>query len=165
MDASKVIVAAFEDLKAKDHPVPRLIVLSSSSTEHRLVEQVPKIVESILYMAMSNIYNDLKEAEKFLRSHHNLVSTSFVKPSALSHDTRKGHSLSLVNSRGPMSFLDLAAGMIEIADDVDGKYDMQSVTVNPTANDVAFPWEAPGCLFRGIIFHFFPSMYQVLGYP
>ena len=63
-----------------------------------------------------------------------------------------------------MSFLDLAAGMIEIADDDDGKYEMQSVTVNPTAKDVAFPWEAPKDIFRGVIIHFFPWVYRYMGY-
>ena len=164
MDTSKVIITALKEMRANDESLPKLIVLSSSSTEHRFVKQIPKILESILYLAMSNVYDDLKVAETFLRSHQDLVSSSFVKPSALCHDTQKGHSLSLQNSRGPMSFLDLAAGMIEIAEDLDGKYDMQSVAVNPTAQDVAFPWDAPGCLFRGLIFHFFPGAYHLLGY-
>jgi hypothetical protein len=165
IETAKVVVSALKKLRTRDEHLPKLIVLSSSSTEHRLVQQVPQIIESILYRAFSNIYDDLKDAEKYLRSHEELVSSSFIKPSALSHDSRKGHSLSLENSRGPMSFLDLAAGMIEVADDEEGKYDMQSLTVNPTAPDVAFPWEAPGCIFRGLTFHFFPWAYRLLGYP
>lgn len=164
MDTSKVIITALKELKAKDQRLPKLIVLSSSSTEHRLVQQVPRIIEGVLYCAFSYVYSDLKEAEKFLRSHGDLVSSSFVKPSALSHDTQKGHTISMVNSRGPMSFLDLAAGMVEIADDEDGMYDMQSVTVNPVAKDVAFPWEAPGDILRGVIIHFLPWTYSLWGY-
>lgn len=164
MDTSKVIVAALKDLHTKSQPLPKLIVLSSCSTEHRLVQHVPGLVKNTLYRAMSNIYDDLKEAEKFIRSHQELFPSSFIKPAALSHDIQKGHSLSLENAVGPMSFLDLAAGMIEIAEDEDGKYEMRSVAVNPTATNVAFPWEAPACLLRGLIFHFFPWAYGLLGY-
>ena len=164
IDTAKAVISALKELSTKDEHLPNLIVLSSSSTEHRFVQQVPQIIENILYRAFSNIYDDLKEAEKFLRSQESLVSTVFVKPSALSHDTRKGHTLSLENSRGPMSFYDLAAGMIDIADDEDGKYEMKSVTVNPVAQDVAFPWKAPGLIFRGLMFHFFPWTYRLLGY-
>ncbi len=164
METSKLLITAMKELKAKGERLPKLIVLSSSSTEHRFVEQVPKIFEAILYWAFSYVYDDLKEAETFLRSHGDLVSSSFVKPSALSHDTQKGHSISMTISKGPMSFLDLAAGMVEIGDDNDGKYDMQSVTVNPTANNVAFPWMAVGDIFRGVIIHFLPWTYRFMGY-
>ena len=99
MDTSKVIIAALKDMKAKDQHLPKLIVLSSSSTEHRLVEQVPRIIEIVLYYAFSYVYNDLKVAEDFLRSHGDLVSSSFVKPSALSHDIQKGHTIDFYVSK------------------------------------------------------------------
>src|ERR1700761_3945869 len=69
MDTAKIVVAALKELKLKNQRLPKLIVLSSSSTEHRFVQQVPRIIEGILYYAFSYVYDDLKEAEKFLRSH------------------------------------------------------------------------------------------------
>ena len=164
MDTAEGIVAACKELKANGQPRPKLVVLSSNSTEHRFVPNVPVILEAILYRAFSAIYDDLKVAENFLRSHHDLLSSSFVKPSALCFDSRKGHVLSMEMSEGPLSFMDLAAGMIEIADDENGLYEMQSVTVNPTAKDVAFPWQAPANIARGLLFHFLPWSYAMLGY-
>ena len=91
IDSSKTIVSAMEKLRANGEAVPKLIVLSSSSTDHRLVSQVPKIIEAILYRAFSYIYDDLKDGEAFLRSRQDLIETTFVKPSALSLDKRKGY--------------------------------------------------------------------------
>ena len=125
----------------------------------------PSYFLRILYCAFSNIYDDLREAEKFLRSKESLVSATFIKPGGLTHDEQKGHALSMefASVDVPLSYWDLAAGMVEVADDYGGRYDMQSVSVNPVAKDVAFPWESPLRALRGLLFHFLPWTYRFLG--
>ena len=61
----------------------------------------------------------LRDAEDFLLSKQNdsLVTATFVRPGAPSHDTQKGHYLSLEKAEMPLSFLDLTVGMLEIAQD------------------------------------------------
>ncbi len=72
-------------------------------------------------------------------------------------DEQKGHVLSLEESGGGfVSYLDLAAGMIEVAQSDD--YQWQGVSVVPTSKDVKFEWKAPKQMVRGLIWHFLPSL-------
>ncbi|KAI9155652.1 Monooxygenase aflX [Paramyrothecium foliicola] len=162
-DAAQSIASALERMKMGNQRLPKLVFLSSASLDHRLMSHVPQILLNTLYCAFSSIYDDLREAEIFLRSKESLVSTTFVRPGALSHDKQKGHYLSLDSARSPISFLDLAAGMIEVANEGSDRYDMKGVAVNSSAEDVAFPWEAPLLILKGLIFHYFPWTYQYLG--
>jgi hypothetical protein len=73
--------------------LPKLIILSSASTDHRLMSEVPHFLLSTLYCAFSHVYDDLKHAEKLYRS-ENWLTSIFVKPGALSQDIQKGHELS-----------------------------------------------------------------------
>ena len=160
-DTARVVISALEKLKAESMKLPKLVVLSSASLEPKLMSQEPKFVHSIALYAFSNIYNDLRAAEELLRSKEALMSITFIKPGGLSHDAQKGHVLSTEVARSPLSFLDLAAGMVEVADSDSGQYDMKNVAVIATAKDVAFPSPLP--VIRGLLFHFFPWMYRYLG--
>lgn len=164
-DTAHKVISALEKLKAS-HPnerLPKLVVLSSASTEHRLMYDSPKIFLSILYRAFSNVYDDLKVAEQYLRSKDSLVSATFIKPGALSFDSPKGHAVSFDHAVTPCTFSDLGSGMLEVADDDTGRYDMKSVAINSTGK-VAFPLQAPLMMIRGLIVHFLPFMYRFLGY-
>ncbi|KAK0102315.1 hypothetical protein ONS95_005938 [Cadophora gregata] len=129
------------------------------------MSSTPGIILNILYRANSYIYDDLRVAEKFLLSKENesLVRATFVRPGALAHDAQKGHYLSLEKAEMPLSFLDLAAGMLEVAEDEKGRWIGKGVAVSPTAKDVPFPWEAPLFLFTGLLFHFLPWTFRYLG--
>ncbi|KAL2071179.1 hypothetical protein VTL71DRAFT_12414 [Oculimacula yallundae] len=129
------------------------------------MSSLPAFVLDILYRANSYIYDDLREAEKYLRSEQNstLVSATYVRPAALSHDDQKGHYLSTSAAEMPLSFLDLAAGMVEIAQDEGGRWDTKGVAVCPKAKDVSFPRDAPLLLLKGLLFHFLPWTYRFLG--
>lgn len=162
-DTAHAVISALELLKEQGERLPKLIVLSSASTEHRLMSETPHFMLHTLYCAFSNVYDDLKEAERFLRSKESLVSMTFIKPGALSNDSQKGHVLSLETAKSPVSFLDLAAGMVEVANDDGERYELKSVAVNSTAKDVAFPWQAPMVLLSGLLFHYFPWTYKYLG--
>ncbi|KAF2487697.1 hypothetical protein BDY17DRAFT_320218 [Neohortaea acidophila] len=158
------VISALEELKAS-HPnerLPKLVVLSSASTEHRLMYDSSNLFLNILYRAFSNIYDDLKAAEQYLRSKDALVSVTFIKPGALSVDSPKGHVISLDHAVTPCTFLDLGGGMLEVADDDTGRYDMKSVAINSNGK-VAFPWQAPLLMIRGLIVHFLPFMYKFVG--
>lgn len=163
MDTARVVITVLERLKSEDTKLPKLVVLSSASLEPKLMSETPRFVHSVALTAFSNIYADLRVAEELLRSKEPLVSTIFVKPGALCHDAQKGHVLSLKFANSPLSFMDLAAGMVEAVESSSGQYDMKNVAVNATAKDVAFPREAPLAILRGLLFHFFPWTYQYLG--
>jgi hypothetical protein len=123
--------------------------------------ETPHFFREILYTAFFNIYEDLKEAEKFIRSTE-WVSATFIKPGALSNDQQTGHVISMTEAKTPISFLDLAAGMIEVADEAGDRYDGQGVAVNATG-DVAFPWQASVMIVRGLVCYYFPFLYPYVG--
>lgn len=161
-DTAQRIITALELLKAKGQRLPKLVLLSSSSTDHRLLTAMPPFLRNTIYRAFSHTYDDLKKAEKYIRSKEDLIAATFVKPGALTNQPQVGHELSLDQSKSPLSYLDLAAGMIEIADDSSGRYDMQGVAVNSTGK-VPFPWEAPIKIVKGLLCHFFPWLYPYIG--
>ncbi|OAQ96648.1 hypothetical protein LLEC1_04288 [Akanthomyces lecanii] len=158
-DTAQQVVAAMERLKNRPH----LVLLSSSSTDHSFMSSVPSLLRSLLYCANFYIYEDLKRAESYLGSHSDIVTTTFVKPGALSHDEQRGHILSFSRATSPVSFLDLAAGMIEIAASPEGDlYHGRAVAVNAASKDVAFPREAPGVLLQGMLCFLCPWIYPYI---
>lgn len=60
-------------------------------------------------------------------------------PHALSVDVQTGHGLSFSDTSSPLSYSDLAAGMIEAAEDGEGRYDMQNVGVVNVNGSARFP--------------------------
>lgn len=166
MDTARVVVAALKKLKTESDAtakLPKLMVLSSASLEDSFCGDVPALVHRVLSTAVSNLYKDLAEAESFLRAEQSWISTTFIKPGGLVHDQQKGHEISMTTAKTPLSFLDLAAGMVEVADGDDGRYDMKNVSVLATANDVLFPWDGVYFIFTGLLYHFFPWTYHYLG--
>ena len=166
VDTARNVIAALRILREekKDAVLPKLIVLSSASLEPKFTGDMPRWAHTMLWWAASHAYKDLELAEAILRDEQSWIDgTTWMKPGALSHDKQKGHALSKDTAKSPVSFLDLAAGMVEVADDDSGSCAMCNVAVNPTAKDVAFPWNAPVALFRGLLFHFLPWTYRWLG--
>ncbi|KAL2131432.1 hypothetical protein VTI74DRAFT_5122 [Chaetomium olivicolor] len=135
-DTASVVVAALEQIRARDGPgtqLPKLIQLSSASLEKSFCGDVPAPVHWVLSTAVSHLYKDLAEAETFLRAQESWLTSVFVKPGALVHDRQSGHEVSTTKAKTPLSFLDLAAGMLEVADDDKGLYDMRNVSVLSTS--------------------------------
>jgi len=163
-DTATCVIKALRILHEDKIPLPKLVILSSASLEPTFCNDVPQWVHTMLYYAASHVYKDLELAEALLRSEQSWITgTTWVKPGGLSHDTQKGHVVSTDCAVTPLSFLDLAAGMVEVADDLTGTYAMCNVSVNPTAKDVAFPWSAPMALVRGLLFHFMPWTFRFIG--
>jgi oxidoreductase AflX len=168
MDTARVVVEALKQLRAEESSakIPKLIVLSSASLEDSFCGDVPAFVHTVLSTAVSNLYKDLAEAERFLRGEQSWISATFVKPGGLVHDRQGGHEISMVTAKTPLSFLDLAAGMVEVAESDNGQYDMKNVSVLATAKDVVFPWDGIYFAFTGLLYHFMPWTYRYLGeYP
>jgi len=138
--------------------LPRLVLLSSASLNDKLSRNDPRPLHWILLRAASHVYKDLCVAEELLRAQSAWVTTIFIKPAALSVDRQRGHALSLDEADGPLSYLDLAAGMIEAAGDEDGRYDARDVgVVNAAGSGKArFPAEGPFRLLVNLLMHFFP---------
>jgi hypothetical protein len=67
--------------------------------------------------AASYVYEDLRLAEKMMRSQSSWLSSVYIKPAGLSPDISRGHRLTLDEEESFISYLDLSAGMIEAAQD------------------------------------------------
>ncbi|GAB7355637.1 hypothetical protein MBLNU459_g6357t2 [Dothideomycetes sp. NU459] len=164
-DTARVVVAALDTLDTTEtpqQPPPRLVVLSSASLVDHLCRDLPRFVHRMLLTAMSHVYGDLRAAETFLRSKSDRISSTFVKPGGLSFDEQRGHQLSTERQQTFVSFMDVAAGMVEVAEAEGDKWDMQNVSVLPTSKNVKFEFMAVVWLSRGLLFHFFPSLYFVM---
>jgi hypothetical protein len=151
-ETAQAVVASLRRLKSTSPTMrlPRLIMLSSASLEESFCGDVPAGVHWVLKTAVSHLYRDLAAAETLLRAQSDWLSTTFVNPGGLVHDRARGHEFRLDTAKTPMFFLDLAAGMIEVAEAVDERYNMRNVSVIPTSDEVKFPWDGfimrlPGC--------------------
>jgi putative NADH-flavin reductase len=168
--AANVLLALRENLKlqtltsatASALPTPKLILLSSATIDPVLSRNTPYLLHRILLWSASNVYADLRETEALLRKEEAWVKTVFIKPGALAVDVQRGHALSLTDESSPLSYLDLAAGMIEAADDEGGKYDMQNVGVINVNGRARFPKGTLLCILTGLIRHFFPGLHTWL---
>jgi hypothetical protein len=85
-----------------------------------------------------------------------------VQPGALVEDVQKGQALSLDRCSTFVSYLDLAAGMIEIAES--GEHNWKGVCVMATSEKVRFEPKAPLQVARGLVWHFAPWLYWTLHY-
>lgn len=145
--------------KDVDFKPPKLIFLSCASLNPVISGKQP-VGKAIIGRGMSHVYADLRFAEDNLRLHQSWLDVTFVQPGALTEDVQKGHKLSVDDMIGNspfISYLDLAAGMIEIAES--GSYEWMGISVNATGKDVWIVWNAPPQILRGLIRHFAPWSY------
>ncbi|TKA81842.1 hypothetical protein B0A49_01072 [Cryomyces minteri] len=163
-ESAHVIVSTMDELRTQDSsaPLPRVVFLSSASLSPHLCQNIPGFVQWLLHTACSNVYADLAAAEAYLRTQQSWMNVTFIQPGGLVHDAQKGHVLSVERQKTFLSFLDLAAGMVEVADTEGEQFDWVGVSVLPTAKDVKTEWMVPVTLMKGILVHFFPWMYRFL---
>jgi len=163
-DTAHSVLSAMKQLRAQDTHCrhPRLVVLSSASLDAHLCRDLPRFAHSVLLMGSSWIYADLRAAEELLRSQEHWVKAVFVKPAGLVHDRQQGHKLSTDRQQTFLSFLDLAGGMVEVAEEDDDYWEMKNVSVLPTAKDVKIEWWVPWYMAKGLLFHFCPGLYPYL---
>ncbi|KAL4815785.1 hypothetical protein BDW67DRAFT_185504 [Aspergillus spinulosporus] len=157
-DTASTVIRALQKIKK----APKLILLSSATIDDHFSRHVPFLLRQILLRSASYVYHDLLETEKLLRAESHWLTTIFIKPGALSVDEQRGHALSLTDESSPLSYLDLAAAMIEAVDDPDGRYDMRDVSVVNTNGPAKFPTGTPFCILMGLMRHFFPFLHTYL---
>ena len=166
-DCAATVIKALEKIKTESGPglkLPKLVLLSSATIDDHLARKMPGWFRPIMLAAASHVYQDLMVAEKLLRSQSDWLSTIFIKPAGLSVDVQRGHTLTLDEEESFISFLDLSAGMIEAAQDEEGRYDGMNVgVVNKTRGIGAkFPRGTPMCIMMGLMRHFFPFLHPYL---
>ncbi|KXJ85439.1 hypothetical protein Micbo1qcDRAFT_169434 [Microdochium bolleyi] len=165
-DQAESVVAALRQIREEDGPdarLPMLIVLSSSETDSRLDDGVPWLISSILFRANNSIYTDLIAAETYLRQHADElgVDAVFYKPGGISHDVAHGHALSTERAMTFISYPDVAAGMVQIADDGGERWGGKSVSV-VSRKKAKTAWENLPMLGKGLVVYFFPGLYRWL---
>ena len=167
-DVAAAVIEALKALSAEQKngtattPPPKLILLSSATIDDKLSHGTPWLLRRILLWSASNVYADLRATETILRAQQAWIHTIFIKPGALSVDRQRGHGLSFTDESSPLSYLDLAAAMIEAADDPDGRYDMRNVGVVNINGAAKFPAGTPLCILTGLLRHFFPFLHAHL---
>lgn len=160
-DLAKTVIAALERSKGQTK-IPRLVLLSSATIDPWLSRHNPW-VNAVVFRSAWHVYRDLELAEAFLRTHEDWVSCVYIKPGGLSLDIQRGHKLTLDAEESFISYLDIAAGMIESADDADGSWDNKNVGVISAGNGKAsFPKGTPRCIFYGLLRYYFPSLHPYL---
>jgi putative NADH-flavin reductase len=165
IDTAKAVVQALKILREDDQHFkpPRLIVLSSASVDDKFWDTIPSFVHNWLYTALSNLYDDLKEAEKYLRGQQDWLNATFIMPGGIVHDVQRGHELSTTSQQTFVSFLDVAGAMIEVADSEGDRWDWQNVSLVLKGGQTAkLEWRAPVLLSKGLVLHYAPWMYAYL---
>lgn len=165
-DTASALVDALRNLREKPgdgkRPMPKVVLLSSSTIDDGFSRHQPALLRQILLRSASHVYRDLEETEKLLRANEGWLTTIYVKPGALSVDMQRGHAVSVTDQDGPLSYLDLAAGMIEAADDEEGRYDARNISVVNTNGKARFPTGTPMCILTGLLRHYFPFLHPYL---
>ena len=117
----------------------------------------------MLLRAEGHVYEDLRKGEAYYRLHSEWTKVVFVQPGGLVHDTPKGYEISQEKQHTPLSYLDLAAGMVEIGEKIgeDGTYAWDGVSVVPAKQGTSFSVMIPLNLAKGLAFWYIPFLYGI----
>jgi putative NADH-flavin reductase len=158
-DSAKAVLSAMSELRSTGSEVslPRLVILSAAPVSFVLKKSIPSPVSWMLWRALGHLYRDLEAAEAQMKRERSWLRATFVYPGGLSNvgdDRVLGHKVTTEDAgSGFMSYGDLAAGMIEIADERTGKYDWVDVSVIPTTKGTKVAYGAVvRMLFGSILF-------------
>ncbi|KAF2024551.1 StcQ-like protein [Setomelanomma holmii] len=163
-DLVHTVIKALSNWKSEDkaHPrIPKLVLLSSATLDPWISRKNPW-VNAIVRRSAWHVYRDLELAEEFLRKQEDWVSCVYIKPGGLSVDIQRGHRLTLDDEESFVSYLDIAAGMIETAMDNDGKWDNKNVGVVNAGGKAKFPSGTPKCIICGLLSFYFPFLHPYL---
>ncbi|EMD62930.1 hypothetical protein GGP41_004977 [Bipolaris sorokiniana] len=163
-DLAHTVIKGLEKIKSEGSqatPMPRLVLLSSATIDPWISRKNPW-VNAIVRRSAWHVYRDLELAEEFLRKHEDWVKCVYIKPGGLSVDVQRGHRLTLDDEESFVSYLDIAAGMIETAEDDEGKWDNKNVGVVNAGGKAKFPKGTPKCIICGLLSYYFPFLYPYL---
>jgi putative NADH-flavin reductase len=163
-DLAHTVIKALEQTKSvtgAEATIPKLVLLSSATIDSWISRKSPW-VNAIVRRSAWHVYRDLELAEEFLRSHESWVSCVYIKPGGLSVDLQRGHRLTLDDEESFVSYLDIAASMIEAADDEEGKWENKNVGVVNANGKAKFPPGTPRCIALGLLRYYFPFLHEWL---
>lgn len=162
-DAAAVVVQALRRSKeSRAADLPKVVLLSSGTVDEPFSQHVPSLLLPVLLRSASHVYRDIKIAEEILQAQSDWLTSIYMKPGALSVDQSRGYALSITEQNGPTSYSDLAAAMIEAADDPDGQYDQKSVSTVCTHGPAKFPPGTVLCILLGLLRHYIPWLHPYL---
>lgn len=124
-DTAKAVVTALErhkhraESKGESFKCPTLLFLASASTSRTHIKGEPWLARTIVWQCLYHIYHDLELAQAYLSApEQDWLPHVVICPGALTKGEAVGHYLSVEPAKEPMlTYDDLAAGMIEIAND------------------------------------------------
>lgn len=163
-DSTQTVLDALQRIRTEEGPdvqLPKLVLLSSATIDPHLSRKMPGWFLPIMKTAASYVYADLIEAERMMRA-NDWVDSIFIKPAGLSVDIQRGHRLDFDEQESFISYLDLAAAMLEAAEDETGVYLGRNVGVVNTNGSARFPPGTPKCIVVGLLRHFFPRLHRYL---
>ncbi|KAL2859779.1 uncharacterized protein BJX67DRAFT_387296 [Aspergillus lucknowensis] len=130
-DSVRTVLDALQKIRTEepDLPLPKLVLLSSATIDPHLGRKMPGWFKPIMKTAASHVYKDLIEAERLMRANEAWVTSIFIKPGGLSVDIQRGHKLDFDEQESFISYLDLAAAMLEAADEGAGLYDGRNINL------------------------------------
>ncbi|KAL4968750.1 uncharacterized protein BDV14DRAFT_211329 [Aspergillus stella-maris] len=143
-ESAQTVLDALQKVRTEEPDValPKLVLLSSATIDPHLCRRMPKIFVPIMKTAASNVYADLIRTEKILRANEDWIKTVYIKPGGLSVDVQRGHKLDFDEQESFISYLDLAAAMLEAADDEGGLYEGRNVA-SPAQLQTAYDDDLP----------------------
>jgi oxidoreductase AflX len=162
VDTAKAIVSALHVLQ-QDSPTeykpPTVVVLSSGAINPQFSKVVLKAFKVILDTALFHAYEDLRRAEAFYKSvaQDDLLNVVFAQPLAImAGDVPTGYELSTTRCAKVVSYADLGAGIVEMAERGE-EFVGKGVTVVATG-DVKGNW-GPNLksLVKGLYARFLPG--------
>ncbi|RMZ73888.1 hypothetical protein GMOD_00004690 [Pyrenophora seminiperda CCB06] len=163
-DLSSTVVKALQGWRSsgKEHPpIPKLFQLSSATIDPWLSRKTP-FINAIVRRSAFHVYKDLELAEAILRAEEDWLTTVYIKPGGLSVDVQHGHRLTLDDEESFVSYLDIAAGMTEAAQDPDGRWDNKNVGIVNAGAKAKFPSGTPKCIICGLLTYYFPFLHPYL---
>lgn len=160
-DLARTVIEALEKKKEQTTAIPKLVLLSSATLDPWISRKHPW-VNRVVKRSAWHVYKDLELAESFLRQYHSWAPCVYIKPGGLSVDIQRGHQLTLDEEESFVSYLDVAAGMLEAAGDTDGKWDNRNVAVINANGKAKFPQGTPMCIAIGLLRYYFPFLHPYL---
>lgn len=94
---------------------PRLIWLSSSSTNERFAAARPAIVNWLIQHAFWYGYDDLWAAQRIIQADRDLVSVILIQPGVLVDEAATGYEVSVESVKLAASYEDLGAAITQVA--------------------------------------------------
>lgn len=160
-DTARILVAALRKIREEDAQarLPRVVVLSSCTVNEHLSRHTSRLGHWIVHCAFRHIYDDLERAEAYYRQNEDWLNAVFIQPGGLVEAEQTGHELSTdICGGGFLSYGDLAAGMIEVAD-AGEKYDWKGVAVVPKGKGADFQFGVVRNFIHGLSLYCFPWLY------